>query len=79
MNDEAHKIQHDSVVGRVEKLEESLEGVLRPEDGTLSKMRQGINTDIEKVESKLNWLIIFIMTTVVGALSSIALSHLGGK
>jgi hypothetical protein len=79
MNDEAHKILHDSVVDRVEKLEESLEGVLRPEEGTLAKMRQGINTDIEKVESKLNWLIIFIMTTVVGALSSIALSHLGGK
>lgn len=79
MNEEAHKIQHDSVVERVEKVEESMDTLLRPEDGTLAKMRQNIDTSIGKVESKLNWLVIFIMTTVVGALSSIIISKLGGK
>ena len=83
MNEDMHKVLHGGVTDRLDKLEDAMDQVNLPEDGTLAKMRASIHGEmserVEKVESKLNWLIVFLMTTVVGALSTIVMAKLGFK
>lgn len=79
MNEEVHKVLHEGVVERVTKLEEAVELINRPEDGTLAKMKISDEALVEKLESKLNYLVIFLLTTVVGALATIVLAKLGYK
>lgn len=79
MNEEVHKVLHEGVVERIEKLEELVEQINRPEDGTLAKMLRHAEEKVDKLEAKFNWLIIFLLTSVVGALVTIVLAKLGFK
>lgn len=79
LNEDVHKILHSGVVERLDKLEELIENLNKPEDGTLAKMRTNLEAVIGKVEAKFNWLVIFILTAVAGALSTIVLAKLGFK
>ena len=77
MSVELLNLRIEQLGDRVEKLEEHSSKCLQPEEGTLALMKADLRKDIEKVESKLNWLITFVMTTVVGALVTIFLSKMG--
>lgn len=79
MNEELCKALHRSVDEKLERLEERMDHLTRPEDGTLAKMKASLEDTIGAAESKLNWLVIFLMTTVVGALVTIVLAKLGYK
>lgn len=79
MSEEVLNLKLDALLERVEKLEDHHNRCGQPEEGTLAKMRQNIDLNIGKVESKLNWLITLIMTTVVGALVTIVMAKLGYK
>ena len=79
MSEEVLNLRLEALLERVEKLEDHHSRCAQPEEGTLAKMRQNIDLSIGKVESKLNWLITLIMTTVVGALVTIAMSKMGFK
>lgn len=79
MTEELCKVRHDAINDRIDKLEDLLTGLQKPEDGTLAKMRQSIKDDLTKLEAKLNWLFIFLFTTVTGAIVTIILSKLGFK
>lgn len=79
MNEEVHKVLHDGVVERIEKLEHSYDLLTLPEEGTLAKTKQSMETSISKVEAKLNWLLILIFTGMASALGTILLTKLGIK
>jgi hypothetical protein len=79
MNEELCRERHGTLGDRIDRLEAEVSALKEPEDGTLAKMRRGFEQSTEKVESKLNWLITFIMTTVVGILVTITASKLGVK
>lgn len=80
MNDELHKVLHGAVVDRISSLEVEMDELKRPEDGTLALMKQSlethVDTQVSRTEAKLNWLIAFIFTTVVGLLITIVSSKL---
>lgn len=77
MSEEILNFKLDQLIDRMEKLEERESKCSQPEEGTLALMKADLRKDIEKVESKLNWLITLILTTVVGALVTIFLSKMG--
>ena len=77
MSEEILNYKIDQLVDRVEKIEEHHERCAKPEEGTLALMKESLKQDIGKVESKLNWLITLILTTVLGALVTIFLSKMG--
>jgi len=77
MSEEILNYKIEQLVDRVEKLEEHESRCSQPEEGTLALMKTSLKEDIGKVESKLNWLITLILTTVLGALVTIFLSKMG--
>ena len=77
MSEEILNYKIEQLVERVEKVEEHHERCAQPEEGTLALMKTSLKEDIGKVESKFNWLITLILTTVLGALVTIFLSKMG--
>lgn len=77
MSEEILNLKLEQLDERVEKLEEHSSTCLLPEAGTLALMKADLKKEVEKVDSKLNWLITLIVTTVVGALATIFLNKMG--
>lgn len=78
MNDDVHKVLHGAMDDRVSALEAKQAELERPETGTLAVMDKRQETRILRVDTKINWLIAFFFTTVVGVLVSIVTAKLGG-
>lgn len=80
-NGELCRFKHEAIDARLEKIEQHVETMNRPEDGTLAKMRQALEesaaTSTERLESKMNYVLITIATMVGGALITILLKKLG--
>jgi hypothetical protein len=77
MSEELLNLKVEGIDQRLKSLEDYHRHCQAPEEGTLAKMKRSIDDKIDKVDSKVNWLVIFILTTVMGVLSTIVLRKLG--
>lgn len=71
----AHKdicdLKHKSVDEKVDELTEQVESITNPSNGHIAIAVSHLEKKIEKVDAKLNGLIIFYITTVTGLAISI--------
>jgi hypothetical protein len=78
---DVHHYMHSTVVDRLDKLEEHYEKLVEPESGILAKTRQSLSEEsasgINRVDMKLNCILGFILTSVIGIIITILMKKLG--
>jgi hypothetical protein len=72
-NSEVCRLLHSGIDRDVQTLTRKFEDLCQPEKGILAEMERESQKRIDKVDAKLNWLLLFLFTSTVSALAAIGM------
>lgn len=65
------ELKHSGIDEKIDRIEELLEAVVKPSDGALATLKSDLERKVEKVDSKFNALVVFLISTGVGLVTAL--------